>query len=332
MARRHKHEDHTNHEAWAIPYGDLITLLLAFFVVMYAMSSVNEGKYRVLSDSLVAAFQGAPKTLQPIQVGEKQVGSGADIQVTLVQQAMLEGQPRQMLEPTPIRMTDTTRASHASAPSTARDSESMSDAEAAHAAALQRSAAMAELEAVAKDVESAMADLIRDELIIVRRHGLWVEVEIRTDILFPSGIARLGPESSTVLRRLAATLKPFPNPIRVEGHTDNVPIKTREFRSNWELSSARAATVVHLLMEEGVNPARLAVIGLGEYRPAQANDTPEGRNANRRVLLVILGADRAPEGDPTDPSTENQPGAAPAELPAQPLAEPPAPLTTVTAR
>ena len=76
--RRHKHEEHVNHEAWAIPYGDLITLLLAFFVVMYAMSSVNEGKYRVLSDSLVAAFNGAPKTLEPIQVGEKQVGPGAD--------------------------------------------------------------------------------------------------------------------------------------------------------------------------------------------------------------------------------------------------------------
>ena len=76
MARRHKHEEHANHEAWAIPYGDLITLLLAFFVVMYAMSSVNEGKYRVLSDSLVAAFNGAPRTLEPIQVGEKQVGPG----------------------------------------------------------------------------------------------------------------------------------------------------------------------------------------------------------------------------------------------------------------
>ena len=76
MARRHKHEEHANHEAWAIPYGDLITLLLAFFVVMYAMSSVNEGKYRVLSDSLVAAFNGAPKTMEPIQVGEKQAGPG----------------------------------------------------------------------------------------------------------------------------------------------------------------------------------------------------------------------------------------------------------------
>src|SRR5687768_16753726 len=255
MARRHKHEEHQNHEAWAIPYGDLITLLLAFFVVMYAMSSVNEGKYRVLSDSLVAAFQGAPKTLQPIQVGEKQVGSGADIQVTIVQQAMLEGQPRQMLEPTPIQMTDISRTNHASSPEGARDADgsSRSAAEIAQAQAVMRA-----LEEVAADVEAAMADLIRDELIIVRRQGMWVEVEIRTDILFASGHARLSADSTAVMRKLAATLKPFPNPIRVEGHTDNVPINTREFRSNWELSAARAATVVHLLMEEGVAAPRLA--------------------------------------------------------------------------
>ena len=298
MSRRHKkHEEPANHEAWAIPYGDLITLLLAFFVVMYAMSSVNEGKYRVLSDSLVAAFQGAPKTLLPIQVGEKQTGSGADIQVTLVQQAMLEGQPRQMLEPTPIQMSDPSRASHVSAPTPARDSDRMRRS----AAEIAQAEAMPALEQVAADVESAMADLIREELIIVRRQGLWVEVEIRTDILFGSGQARLSSESAAVLRRLAATLRPFPNPIRVEGHTDNVPINTREFRSNWELSAARAATVVHLLMEEGVAPPRLAVIGLGEYRPAQSNETPEGRNANRRVMLVILGVARVPEAAPSAP-------------------------------
>src|SRR5580658_2977561 len=68
MARRHNHEEHENHEAWAIPYGDLVTLLLAFFVVMYAMSTVNEGKYRVLSDSLNEAFSGTPHSPQPIDV------------------------------------------------------------------------------------------------------------------------------------------------------------------------------------------------------------------------------------------------------------------------
>src|SRR6476469_7029688 len=89
LARKKKHEDHTHHEAWAIPYGDLITLLLAFFVVMYAISSVNEGKFRVLSDSLTAAFNGAPKTLEPVQVGQRSRGAGADLAVSVVQQAAI---------------------------------------------------------------------------------------------------------------------------------------------------------------------------------------------------------------------------------------------------
>ena len=77
--RKKKHEDHINHEAWAIPYGDLITLLLAFFVVMYAISSVNAGKFRVLSDSLNAAFRGSPTTFEPVQIGERTRGTGADL-------------------------------------------------------------------------------------------------------------------------------------------------------------------------------------------------------------------------------------------------------------
>jgi chemotaxis protein MotB len=271
MARRHKHEEHANHEAWAIPYGDLITLLLAFFVVMYAMSSVNEGKYRVLSDSLVAAFQGAPRTMEPIQVGEKQAGPGIDPVVSLVQQPMIDGQPRHSIQP--IAM-----AQNAVRPSV---DPAQSD----------------ELASVAREVEEAMADLIDRELIVVRRHGTWVEVEIRTDILFPSGVATLSPEAEQVLTQLAATLQPFPNSIRVEGHTDNRPISTNAFPSNWELSSARAASVVHLFTRAGMDPARLAVVGLGENRPVQSNATPEGRNANRRVVLVILGGTSNPEGD-----------------------------------
>jgi chemotaxis protein MotB len=269
MARRHKHEEHANHEAWAIPYGDLITLLLAFFVVMYAMSSVNEGKYRVLSDSLVAAFNGAPKTMEPIQVGEKQAGPGADLAMNLVQMPAIQSQPQRSIAPIPMAM---------SMPADA---------------AGQR----AELAGVADEVEQAMSDLIDRELVTVRRHGNWVEVEIKTDILFPSGVATLSPPAEQVLVQLAETLKPFPNSIRVEGHTDNRPINTAAFPSNWELSAARAASVVHLFTRAGMDPARLAVIGLGENRPSQSNATAEGRNANRRVLLVILSGNQRPEGD-----------------------------------
>jgi chemotaxis protein MotB len=239
--RHHQHEEHTNHEAWAIPYGDLVTLLLAFFVVMYAMSSVNEGKYRILSDSLVAAFRGSPRTLDPIQVGEKQVGSGADISMTVVQQAMLDGQPRNMLEPAPMQVTDVVSRRHAT-------SNSDYDSEAEH-----HELAVRELESVAGEVERAMSELIRDQMIVVRRHGVWVEVEIRTDILFPSGVATLSAEAQKILEQLAATLKPFPNPIRVEGHTDNRPIRSSAFPSNWELSAARAASVVHLFTKSGMD-------------------------------------------------------------------------------
>jgi chemotaxis protein MotB len=317
MARRHKHEEHVNHEAWAIPYGDLITLLLAFFVVMYAMSSVNEGKYRILSDSLAAAFRGSPRTIEPIQVGEKQVGSGADITMTIVQQAMLDGQPRSMLEPSPIRASDIVH----------KDSRQASEAE-YEAQSQNTEQAVRELETVASEVERAMAHLIQERLIVVRRHGLWVEVEIRTDILFPSGVAELSAAAVRVLEQLAATLKPFPNPIRVEGHTDNRPINTRAFPSNWELSSARAASVVHLFTRAGIEPKRLAVIGLGEYRPAQSNATAEGRNANRRVLLVVLSGNGMPEGDYA--GERGQPGeasGAPA-IQAPESATPPAPAIT----
>ena len=296
MARRHKHEEHANHEAWAIPYGDLITLLLAFFVVMYAMSSVNEGKYRVLSDSLVAAFQGAPKTLEPIQVGEKQLGPGADLAITLPRQPMIDGQPQRAIQP--IAMAQHARQQ------------------------MQRDA----LAGVADEVEQSMSDLIDRELVTVRRHGKWVEVEIRTDILFPSGVATLSPAAEQVLQQLADTLKPFPNAIRVEGHTDNRPISTTAFPSNWELSAARAASVVHLFTRAGMDPSRLAVIGLGENRPAQSNATAEGRNANRRVLLVILSGNESPEGDyaedrgmgevpPTVPEALPQPATVEASLP-----------------
>lgn len=315
MGRRHRqHEEHTNHEAWAIPYGDLVTLLLAFFVVMYAMSSVNEGKYRILSDSLVAAFRGSPRTLQPIQVGEKQVGSGADINMTVVQQAMLEGQPRDMLEPAPIQVTDVVSKRNGTS-SSAYDSEAQYD-----------DLAMAELESVAGEVERAMSELIRDQMVVVRRHGVWVEVEIRTDILFPSGVAMLSPEAQKILVQLAETLKPFPNPIRVEGHTDNRPIKSSAFPSNWELSAARAASVVHLFTQNGMDPRRLAVVGLGENRPAESNDTERGRNMNRRVLLVILSGNGSPEGDYADDR-----GKPAAELSAAPQAEPAPAATTVQA-
>jgi len=275
MARRKKHEEHLNHEAWAIPYGDLITLLLAFFVVMYAISSVNEGKYRVLSDSLVAAFRGTPRTVHPVEVGQKAPGPGGESREQAHYKA-LGAQPQSPLTPVPVTPP--------------------------HEQLTRRAEAAAEaLKKVADQVEAAMADLIKSDQVIVRRNDFWIEVEMRTDILYPSGSAQLSTDAVGVIQRLAKVLGPLPNSIRVEGHTDDRPINTKAFYSNWELSAARAASVVRVLAGGGVTPARLAVIGYGENRPRQSNTTPQGRNANRRVVLVILSTTQSSNG--TNPAT-----------------------------
>lgn len=289
MARKRKHEEHLNHEAWAIPYGDLITLLLAFFVVMYAISQVNEGKYRVLSDSLVAAFRGTPRTVDPIEVGEKQMGVGTDDETTPVDHASVTGQPRSMFMPTPVN-------SGVKGGTGPRAEITRRAAEAAKA-----------LKQVADQVESAMSDLIKADLVVVRRSDFWIEVEIRTDILFPSASAQLAPNAVGVIDRLGKVLAPLNNLIRVEGHTDNRPIKTVAFYSNWELSAARAASVVRVLASQGVDPARLAVIGYGENRPRASNATADGRDQNRRVVMVILSTDAKPADQQADPVAKVEP-------------------------
>jgi chemotaxis protein MotB len=286
--KRRKHEEHANHEAWAIPYADLMTLLLAFFVVMYAISSVNAGKYRILSDSLFAAFRGAPRTMEPIQVGDRQMGNGADLHTTVVQQAVLEGRAQSQLAPIPVAVS----------------LSKSGDAPGAGAVKLPPLAAAAAeaLTRLADQVQQAMEDLVRKDLVTIRRNDFWIEVEMRTDILFPSGSAKLAPGAVDILQKLGGVLSPYPNPIRVEGHTDNVPIQTAVFGSNWELSAARAASVVRVLSDRGVAPDRLAVVGYGEQRPLQANVTPQGRNANRRVVVVILSTEVMRQKDTSAPA------------------------------
>jgi len=299
MGRRaRRHEEHVNHEGWAIPYGDLITLLLAFFVVMYAISSVNAGKYRVLSDSLYAAFRGTPRTMEPVQTGEKQVGSGTDLVQPLLKGA-LHTSPQ-----TPLP----TRASP--------EPQAVPQEVSARSAALaQASQALAH---VADQVEQAMQDLVQRGMVTVRRNDLWIAVEIRADILFPSGVAQLSPSATGVIEQLATVLAPLPNVIRVEGHTDNVPIRTSVFYSNWELSAARAGSVVRTLAAHGVAPGRLAVVGLGEEHPVQSNDTPQGRNANRRVAVVILSTGLTDSASPLLGEPRQQ--VAPETLPVAPAA------------
>ena len=283
MARKKKHEEHVNAEAWAIPYGDLVTLLLALFVVMYAMSSVNEGKYRILSDSMIAAFHGTPKTLSPVNIGEKKP-VGAD--------KKLAGE-----RPTALMKADAKAISQLIAlknPGTdqPRTQESGKAQSAAAGTGVDAAGTLIRME---REVQQAMQALIDAHLVTVRHENLWLEVEINTDILFPSGAAAFTSRAEPVLDKLAGVLKPFPNPIRVEGHTDDRPIKTMAFPSNWELSAARAATVVHQFTRAGIDPLRLEIAGFGEYRPRKPNSDADGRNANRRVAILIMEATPSPD-------------------------------------
>ncbi len=279
MARKKKHEDHQNHEAWAIPYGDLVTLLFALFTVMYAMSSVNEGKYRVLSDSLVAAFRGTPKTTEPINIDKNTAGKGGDRQLSgMKPTALMKIKVNKPAVPTIAAKGSLIGDKGPSESVDGTGVDSHGDREDPGKALFQ----------MADEVKTALQGLIDKNLVHVRQTATSLEVEIKTDILFPSGVARVQATALPVLDTVAKILKPFPNAIRVEGHTDNRPIATATFPSNWELSAARAANVVELFSKAGVNPLRMQVLGLGEFRPSVANDTADGRNTNRRVVIVVL--------------------------------------------
>ncbi len=278
MARRRHSEDHVNHEAWAIPYADLMTLLLAFFVVMYAISSVNEGKYRVLADSLTSAFTGTPRTLDPFQVGDVRPSDSELVQPLPISMATRGGPQSSQVLDSPLQALIESRS---------RREGSTADADALDAARRQ-------LMRLSLQLEDELADMVQARMITIRRADLWLEVEINSDILFPTASDVLDSDARDLLARLARLLRDEPNPVRVEGHTDSRPISSFRFPSNWELSAARAASVVHLFIREQVVPERLVMVGYGEHRPKVDNDGPDGHAANRRVVLMVLAAPDTP--------------------------------------
>lgn len=259
--RRRRVEEHVNHERWAIPYGDLITLLLALFVVMYAMSAVNAAKYREVSRSISAAFHGTPPAGAP---PHRQTSVINPIPAVAAPAA-----PRPTSKAAPLPLS-ADLVPKRSTPPAAPDLQ-------------QRN-----LDRIQQQVEKALQPLIDKKLVRLRRTPTWLEIEIRTDILFPSGVAALTGPADKVLVQLGDILAPFGNPLRVEGYTDNKAINTVVYPSNWELSAARAASVARLLAGHGVSPDRLGIIGWGQFRPVVSNDTVDGRNRNRRVLVVVL--------------------------------------------
>jgi chemotaxis protein MotB len=262
MARRARHEDdHENHERWLVSYADFITLLFAFFVVMYSLSSVNEGKYRVLSDSIVQAF----RSIDVNTSGEKVILSSSVPALV-------------MLPPKP-------------------QAEARADAE----AQARRKAAEERRRALAEEIKRALEPLAKSGQVTVSEGAKGISVEINSNVLFATGDAALAGDAAQALRAVAAVVAGADFPVVVEGHTDNTPISTYRFPSNWELSAARASSVVRLFAEAGVAPGRLTAAGYGDQRPVADNAGEAGRARNRRVTILMesMGADLEPPPAPT---------------------------------
>ncbi len=268
MSRKHKHEEHENHERWLVSYADFITLLFAFFVVMYSMSSVNEGKYRVLSDSMVAAFTQTTRSIAPIQVGELSRSPAPLIkQIREVPDQVNISSPIVAIKNVPDVIVDPANV----------PPEGSAPAE-----------VTAQINAISSGIEEEFKELIADELVSVRKSPFWMDVVFNSNILYPSASAELSEFAMIELEKLATLLQNYPNQISVEGFTDNVPIVSPVFPSNWELSSARAAAVVRAFEDQGIDTSRLSSVGFGENRPIGDNSTDAGRAGNRRVVIVIM--------------------------------------------
>lgn len=253
MARKKKPEEHVNHERWLVSYADFITLLFAFFVVMYSISSVNEGKYRVLSDSISSAFNPSESGL-PIKLNN------------------------------PLKPPIVSRAATSTTDSSNKKNQNLSSYGGVEASREDK----INLRKISSRIEKGLSPLIDKKLVKLKKNDLWIEIEIKSSILFGSGSATLQTKARPVLRDVAKVLGDFNNQVQVEGFTDNVPIDTEYFQSNWELSAARAASVVHLFSRAGVKPTRLSAVGYGEFKPVAKNNTAAGRQKNRRVKIIVL--------------------------------------------
>ncbi len=259
MARKPRHEEHENLERWLVSYADFITLLFAFFVMLYAIASVNTGKFRVLSNAIVAAF-----------THKKQI-----------------------------------RLTHVIIPK---------DMATAGKATPQVESVMVQAMQLLVQKSSEKGDM----KVVQTREGIVLRIQSR--FLFASGHARVRHEAIPVLRKIAALLVRTNHEIRVHGYTDNQPIRTSRYPSNWALSTMRAVNVLTRLLEYGsIEPGRMGAAGFGKFRPIASNLTPEGREKNRRVEILIMNRAYVPHSStgPAPSAAAPPPPAAPA-LPGAP--------------
>ena len=241
MPKPRKPDDPENHERWLVSYADFITLLFAFFVVMFASSQVNKKKV----GSIAAYF-------------ESYIRDGKAYNTGITYKADIETE-----KPLPD-------ASLAALTST-------------------------ELAPVEAKLGQDLAAEIRDGKIALSVQPRGLVLSLRESAVFPPGKDAFNPEALQMLAKIAHALTRLPGqPIRLEGHTDNVPIETPRFPSNWELSAARANAILELLAGKfQIEPQRMAVAGYAEFHPLAANDSPEGRSHNRRVDIVLLSRSAA---------------------------------------
>jgi chemotaxis protein MotB len=258
MSRRKRRPSHSNHERWLVSYADFITLLFAFFVVLYASSQVDKKKVGKLAFAIQAAFQ---------EMGVFQ-GSTTATPVDVV--SPISGNTQA------INSTERTAslgwiASHPDA-------------------SLDPGLEVGDLAELQTELETAFASEIKRKEIAMHREPDGLVISLREAGFFESGSAQMKSASQAAFDRIAGMLRERDYRLRIEGHTDNAPIHNSQFPSNWELSTSRATEIVRLLIvREGFGPARLSAAGYAEYYPVATNLTMEGRAMNRRVDIVILG-------------------------------------------
>jgi chemotaxis protein MotB len=251
MRRRPEQHEEDNKERWLVSYADFITLLFAFFVVMYSISSVNEGKYKVLSDSLEGVFSARQKTVKPVQVGENEAFTDQNESGDALIKPVFDIPDPKEKEKVKEQKEDL------------------------------------QLENIAGEFTENFEDLIFEDKVKVERKQDWIEISLDDSMVFVSGGVEPIDAAFPIIERIADIMKKHANAMLVEGHTDNVPINSSAFPSNWELSAARAASVVRYLALEGVSASRLGAMGYGEFNPIATNDSADGRRKNRRVVLLI---------------------------------------------
>jgi chemotaxis protein MotB len=259
MSRRKRRPSRSNHERWLVSYADFITLLFAFFVVLYASSQVDKKKVGKLAFAIQAAFQ---------EMGVFQ-GSTTAVPIDVANPMSFNTSPA-------VENTERTAslgwiASHLDA-------------------SLDPGVEIGDLAELRTELETTLASEIKRKEIAMRREPDGLVISLREAGFFESGSAQMKSASQAAFDRIAGMLRERDYRLRIEGHTDNAPIHNSQFPSNWELSTSRATEIVRLLIvREGFGPARLSAAGYAEYYPVATNLTTEGRAMNRRVDIVILG-------------------------------------------